>query len=291
MNHAIVGVGEVGKAHASILSQKFYVYTKDIEDKESPTEKIDILHIALNYHGLGKEKFNSIVRDYLKQYNPSILSILSTVEPGVTESFGPNAVHSTTRGLHPNLTEGLLNITKHVGGPKAEVVAREFTKVGIRCVTHRKSRTPELSHILNNSSYGISLMFADEMAKLCREYGVDYWEAVMLYTATHNEGFANLDHPRLARSILTPPQGRIGGHCVKQGATLIPEQLRGPMLSMLANYGVSDVKEAVLVRESDSDGSKTVSSLQQDRAVLPDQEGRDFQDPQQASDIIERMGT
>jgi hypothetical protein len=290
VNHAIAGLGEVGRAHAAILKNKFYVYEKDLEDKEPPTEKIDVLHIALNYHAIGKERFVKIVRDYLKEYKPTFLSILSTVEPGVTESFGPNAVHSTTRGLHPNLVEGLQKIVKHVGGPKAEVIAKEFNKVGIRCVTHRNSRTSELSHILNNSAYGVSLMFADEMAKLCREYGVDYFEAVMKYTATHNEGFRALDHDRLVRSILTPPQGNIKGHCVTQGATLIPEQFRGPMLSALASYGASNAKEAVVVRESDSKRSEPVSEVQSDRAVLPGEKVGDIQDGEPSSSIAEGMG-
>src|SRR5204862_464610 len=83
-------------------------------------------------------------------------------------------------------------------------LGKEYERFGVRCVTHGNAKTTELAHILNNSAYGISLMFADEMAKLCREYGVDYYEAVMKYTETHNRGFRELDHPRLVRSILTP---------------------------------------------------------------------------------------
>ena len=185
---------------------------------------------------MGHEKFIGIVNGYIKQLNPSYLDICSTVAPGITEQFGPKAVHSTTRGLHPNLISGLKTIVKHVGGRKAEVIAREYHKVGISCMTHRLSRTTEIAHILNNAAYGAALIFSDEMNKLCRAYGVDYHEAVMKYTETHNRGFIDLDHSRLVRSILMPPNGRIGGHCVTQGAMLIPEELRGPILDYLAHY-------------------------------------------------------
>ena len=114
----------------------------------------------------------------------------------------------------------------------------------MRCITHGKARTTETAHIINNSAYGVSLMFADEAARLCRHYGVDYREAVMKYTETHNRGFLDLDHPGLVRSILWPPGGRVGGHCVVQGASLIPDGLRGPLMSMLARYNDAKKTEA-----------------------------------------------
>lgn len=236
MNHAIIGLGEVGRALSSVLKKEFYVWEKDIEGRGSPRHPIEILHVCLNYQEMGSMRFRAVVRSFQRWLKPRILDICSTVPPGTTEGFGGAAVHSTTRGLHPNLRSGLLTITKHVGGPKADVVAQEYLKVGVKCVTHANPRTTEIAHILNNAAYGVSLMFADEMAKLCREYGVDYFEAVMKYTATHNEGFIALDHPRFVRSILTPPNGKIGGHCVQPAAILIPKELRGKMLALLADY-------------------------------------------------------
>ena len=116
---------------------------------------------------------------------------------------------------------------------------------GVKCITHRKSETTELAHLLNNSAYGVALMFADEMNAMCRQYGVDYVQAVMVYTDTHNSGFRSLDHERLVRPVLTPPNGRIGGHCVTQGASLIEKEKRGPLMEMLARYnGPESVRDA-----------------------------------------------
>lgn len=237
MNHAVIGArGEVGAAYCSILRRKANVWEKDAGGLSLPEFPVDVMHVALNFHAIGAEKFAAIVNGYARQLKPQIISILSTATPGVTESFGPSAVHSTTRGLHPNLESGILKIVKHVGGPKAEVLAQEFERFGIKCITHKSPRTTELAHILSNSSYGVSLMFADEMAKICRHYGVDYVEAVIKYGQTHNEGYAELDHPRLVRPVLMPPGGRIGGHCVSQGASLIPQEIRGEMLGKLAEF-------------------------------------------------------
>ena len=242
MRSLVVGMGEVGRAHYDIL-KRVYPDTHGYDivgDYKMPSkdEPFDILHIALPYVTMGKAAFVQAVNDYIILTSPKMVNILSTVEPGVTESLGVGACHSTTRGLHPNLQEGLLTITKHIGGPKADTLARYFRKAGLKCVTHVKSRTTEVAHILNNAAYGVSLMFADEMAAVCREYGADYGEAVMLYTLTNNEGFRQLDHASKCRMVLTPPNGRIGGHCVTQSANMLPEEKRGLLMSILATYNL-----------------------------------------------------
>ena len=252
MIHVVVGLGEVGKATSRVLARKNEVWGVDIDHAVDPqgarietsaiTERIavdggsvGVMHVALNAHAMGRERFVSVVQGYLRLFKPDLMDVLSTVWPGTTAAFGPRAVHSTTRGLHPNLERGILEVPKHVGGPRASVVAREFEACGVKCVTHRSATTTEACHILNNSHYGVNLMFADEAYRLCREWGVDY-HAYMAYTETHNSGFRSLDHDRLVRPVLTPPNGRIGGHCVQQGATLIEKENRGWLLERLANY-------------------------------------------------------
>lgn len=239
-------MGEVGSALAILLDKSYDVWTKDIEAKELPARRVDVVHICLNYVGMGHDAFMRVSKEYIELLAPSYVDVCSTVPPGTTQElcsgYPVKGCHSTTRGLHPNLVTGLLKVKKHVGGPGAEELAREFAKVGIKCVVHASSKTTELAHVLNNAAYGASLMFADEMAKLCRDYGVDYYEAVMKYTETHNRGFEALDHARLVRPILTPPGGKIGGHCVIQSAKMIPDEKQGPILSMLAAYGKPNMK-------------------------------------------------
>ncbi len=246
----IGGNGEVGRTHAEILSRKYTIYTKDLGPLQKFGEQgealafdfsqinggLDLMLIALNFNAIGRERFLEISRGYIDQYKPKHVNILSTVSPGISVLLGPGVCHSTTRGLHPNLAEGLLRIAKHIGGPDAAWWARLYESVGIRCITHKKAIETEVAHILNNSAYGVSLMFADEAARICREYGVDYYEVVMRYTSSHNQGFKALGHERQMRPILMPPCGRIGGHCVQQGATLIPEDKRGWLLDRLAHY-------------------------------------------------------
>lgn len=228
-------MGEVGRALYEVLNPFYEVHTKDLEDKPI-VDGIEIMHVCIR-HTTDLE-FSTTVRDYSGQYRPRLINICTTVPPGTTERFGCPAVHSTTRGLHPNLAKGLQTITKHIGGNCAEEVASYFRRARVPCITHKRAITTEVAHLLNNIAYGVNLMFADEMAKICRIYGVDYYEAVMRYTETNNQGFAALDHTSKCRMILTPPNGKIGGHCVVMSANMLVNHTEEtiPITEMLANF-------------------------------------------------------
>lgn len=224
-------MGEVGKALYEVLSPHYECHTKDLEPKELP--QCDIMHVCIRH----SQSFQEAVQGYISKVRPKIVNICTTVPPGTTEALGGNCVHSTTRGLHPKLALGLKTITKHIGGPKAAESARYFEKAGVPCVTHERAITTEVAHLLNNAHYAVNVAFADDMAAICRQFGVDYYEAVMHYTRTNNEGFSALDHKSKCRMILTPPGGRIGGHCLVQAAKMLKESgVSTPVIERLAVY-------------------------------------------------------
>lgn len=231
MASLIVGMGEVGRALHAVLKGTYEVATKDIEPGPVPAN-VDVLHVCMRY----SDDFTRTVLEYMAASRPRIVDICTTVPPGTTRKLGRRAVHSTTRGLHPNLATSLKTFVKHIGGEQAAELSEYYNRAGITTMNHANPETTELAHILGNAQYGVNLMFADEMAKLCRTYGVDYHEAVTLYAHTHNDGYEELGHNSKLRMILYPPQGQIGGHCVTQGAQLIPDAQRGLLLNHLANY-------------------------------------------------------
>lgn len=236
MRGLIVGaLGEVGAAHLSILKDKYETFGIDLkESKESEIKDIEILHIAIRYG----ESFIEEVQGYIRQFQPKLVNILSTVPPGTTEMVGPNAVHSTTRGLHPHLRDGLLHIPKHIGGPASRLVAGYFSEAGIPCITHKRARTTEVAHIAHLVNYGIQLVAADIDQNICRLGGVDYLESVIKYRETHNRGFRALDMDGKSRMVLVPPNGHIGGHCVIAAAKMAIEHMgvKNPIVEVLAHY-------------------------------------------------------
>jgi UDP-N-acetyl-D-mannosaminuronate dehydrogenase len=128
-----------------------------------------------------------------------------------------------------------------VAGPVSESVARYFEKAGIKCFAFNTPETTEVGHILQNLEYAVNLAFADEKARICRQYGVDYVDAVMSYNSSYNHGFEALDHKSKRRMLLTPPNGHIGGHCLVQNAQMLAPALRdagvkAPLVEMIEKY-------------------------------------------------------
>ena len=231
MKGLIIGMGEVGKALYAVLKDTHEIHTKDLDNAKIPA-RVDVMHVCLRYSG----DFKRIVDRYASECHPDIIDICTTVPPGTTERIY-GACHSTTRGLHPNLETSLRTFVKHIGGEQAYELAKYYNEAGIKTKIHATAKTTEIAHILSNSVYGINVIFAQEMADLCRDYGVDYTEAVVAYNQTSNDGYLKLGHPSKMRMILTPPGKKIGGHCVTQNANLIPQEKRGTLLGMLAGYG------------------------------------------------------
>lgn len=228
----IIGAeGEVGSSLAKVLSGTHEVFTKDLGPAPRPIPTpVDVMHVCIRH----SEKFVDVVKRYAKIYQPAIIDVCTTVPPGTTAQLGENACHSTIRGLHPDLARSIKTFVKHISGPRAAELALYYQEAGVKTRTHARPETTELAHILSNAVYGVNLLFADEMAALCRHYGVDYSQAVLAYNQTSNDGYERLDHKSKLRMLLTPPGGHIGGHCVRQGASLIPKELRGRLLDQLA---------------------------------------------------------
>lgn len=249
-NILIIGMGEVGDAHYRVLDESGLYKIKGIDphpgrsknnlaDVEEEPKTWDCMIVAIRHNDF----WIPIVKDYVIQYRPSLIVNCSTVPVGTSEALEKqctgmlgSVVHSTTRGLHPNLDRGLRSIVKHIGGYKDAAIsaAAMFGLAGIPTRIHESSRTTELAHILNNVAYGVNLMLADEMQAICRRHGVDYYEAVMKYTETNNEGYMRLDNPTKVRPILSPPNHKIGGHCVVASAKLL--SARTPIIDLLAKY-------------------------------------------------------
>lgn len=228
----VLGVGEIGQAYYDILSPKYPTYKLDIREGVSSPEipdTVDILHVCLRF---GPHWENTVIQT-AKQYRPILINVMTTCPPGTTERLGTSAVHSTTRGLHPHLRDGIMETPKHIGGPKAGEVAAYFREAGMSCITHTHSKTTELAHLLSNAQYATQVLFADEMEKACRHYGTDYFETVMLYARSHNEGYAKMGLHSKMRAILTPPYGRLGGHCISLAAELLDDEAMGPQLKII----------------------------------------------------------
>ena len=230
----LLGAGEIGSAYYQILSPIFPTWRVDILPEKCDIgvpDMVDILHVCLRY----SDKWEAAVHDAIDGFEPSIINVMTTTPPGTTEKLGPRACHSTSRGLHPSLAAFIKATPKHIGGPRAEELADYFSGAGIECIIHARAVTTELLHVASNTQYAASIVFAAELEKLFREYGVD-WFDFERYSHSHNQGYARMGYSSKFRPILHPPGQTINGHCITQNSLLIPEDKRGPIMRMIAGF-------------------------------------------------------
>lgn len=148
----------------------------------------------------------------------AIIIIESTVSPGTLHKYirpifeekgfrlgqDVHLVHAPERILPGNMIHELRHNPRTIGaespeiGEKVKKLYQSFCQ-GEIVVTDIK--TAEMSKVVENTFRDINIAFANELAKICREDGMDVYEIIRI---------ANM-HPRV--NILQPGPG-VGGHCI-----------------------------------------------------------------------------
>jgi hypothetical protein len=230
---AILGYGEIGKAIA-----KFYgsanspqVKIKDLK-RDDGLAGAEILHICIPW----SDKFTDIVKKQIKEVNPKLTIIHSTVAPGTTKKIGGMIVHSPVRGVHPHLYEGIKTFVKYIGADnkKAGNLAQKHLKsLGIKTKIFYPSVTTELGKILDTTYYGICIAWHGEMKEICNKFKVDFERAVTDFNITYNEGYSKLGKKNVIRPVLYPPQSGRPKHCIVPNATILSKYYKTPIFELL----------------------------------------------------------
>lgn len=229
----ILGYGEVGQAIA-----KFYKKPK-IKDlkRDDGLKGAEILHICITY----SNKFVQIVKKEIREIQPKLTIIHSTVAPGTTKKIGGMVVHSPIRGVHPNLFEGIKTFVKYIGADDkkaASLAKKHFQSLGIKTKVFFPSTTTELGKLLDTTYYGLCIAWHGEMKKICDKFGVDFENTVTDFNQTYNKGYAKLGMKHVVRPVLFPPKdGFIGGHCVTPNAEILKKFFKSRALDLLLQYG------------------------------------------------------
>jgi len=231
----ILGNGQIGQAIS-----KFYKnpLIKDL-NRDDGLLGADVLHICIPYN----ENFIKIVEKEIKQINPKLTIIHSTVAPGITkklsEKFSGQVVHSPVRGVHPNLYKGIKTFIKYIGADdkKAGLSAKKHLEsLGIKTKVLSSSVATELGKVFDTTYYGVCIAWHGEMEKICDMLGADFSEAVTSFNETYNEGYKKLGMKNVVRPVLNPPQGFIGGHCVVPNAKILKKVLQSKAFDLILGY-------------------------------------------------------
>ncbi|QIK56977.1 nucleotide sugar dehydrogenase [Erysipelothrix sp. HDW6A] len=157
----------------------------------------------------------SAVRQVLEVMNAgAILVIESTVSPGTIDKYirpivlesnkSPELVHAPERILPGAMISELINNSRTIGADSQEVAEKVKRVYETFCkgeIVLTDIRTAEMSKVVENTYRDINIAFANELAQVCREAGLDVYEVIRI---------AN-KHPRV--NILQPGPG-VGGHCI-----------------------------------------------------------------------------
>ena len=241
----IIGKGEVGSSLEAALNERESGIAIAIDLSEGPDFYLVLkravcktLHICFPYSG----EFHDSVKTYARLLSPELIIIHSTVEVGTTEQLDseltPPVVHSPVRGQHPNLKESLLKFVKYIGTPDQKAFELAKSELSnMQCKWLKDPKETELGKLLSTSYYGVCLAWHREMKKICDQFDVDFENVVTDFTITYNEGY-RFFRPNVIRPVLTPPEEKIGGHCVVPNARLLEQSLRDRIehLSVMFDY-------------------------------------------------------
>ena len=231
----IIGYGEIGRGLNKVYVEKgFDPLIKDL-DRDGDLRNVDVLNICIPW----SKSFVRDVKHYIHQLTPALTIIHSTVPPGTTENISveyPNVVHSPIRGIHPDLDKGIKTFIKVFGGCGAEKAAEHYEQdLHVTSCVYSSSRATEVAKLLDTSYYGVCIAWHDYVRQLCEQNGVSFEEAQSHYNITYNEGYQELGKPNVVRPTLTPPEGKIGGHCVVPNAELLREELDSKLLQAITD--------------------------------------------------------
>lgn len=241
MKVGILGYGEIGKSiHQLYLKSSLnsIIYVEDLNNDDK-LSKVDVLNICIPYN----DSFVSSVVDAVNRSSPNLCIIHSTVKVGTTRAIESNIksliVHSPVRGVHPNLYEGLVTFVKFIGANNAESSKEaidHFNDLNVNSEQCGSSEVTELGKLLSTSYYGLVIAWHGEMKSMCDHWDVSFKEAITRFNQTYNEGYSKLDMNHVVRPVLSPPNEKIGGHCIIPNAEILNEAFSSDALKLILKY-------------------------------------------------------
>jgi len=211
-------MGEVGRAVYEVFNRHHHIEPYDVNgDYPLPEGRHEVLLVAIPY----SDSFVEAVNAYRRRWAVRCTIIFSTVAIGATRRV-PGAVHSPVEGKHPKLARSILLMPRWVGG-KNDLALRFFRAARIEPKVVHKPEWTEFLKLRSTSKYGVNIEWTRYEAEVAKDLGMDF-SLVKEFDKHYNVLYMRLGMPQFSRYILEPPQGNIGGHCVRENSVLLDKQ-------------------------------------------------------------------
>ena len=196
----------------------------EIEFKTHPVESsFYIITVPTPYDSVSKKLDCKYVEDATKSVlefaeDDAIIVLESTVTPGAIDKYVRpisedyiaktgkkiNLAHAPERDMPGNIIYEIENNARTIGADSEEIALRVKEVYKSFCnseINLTDIKTAEMTKVVENTFRDVNIAFANELAKICRQGGVDVNEVIRI---------SNM-HPRV--NILSPGPG-VGGHCI-----------------------------------------------------------------------------
>ena len=216
MNDVVIGYGEIGKAVKEVFCPDARTVDKNFHTAR--IGRVNVMHICFPYD----KDFVHNVQAYMIHYEPKHVVVWSTVQIGTCKKIGREVIHSPVEGRHPNLANSIRKMTRWIG--YNDQVEANFFKKYIGDIQYRLTRNTnhtEALKLLSTTEYGVNIVFAEYKAMVANSIKMPF-ELTKEWNADYNELYD--DDPRFQKYLLDPPEGKIGGHCVRENSILLNEK-------------------------------------------------------------------
>lgn len=234
----VIGMGEIGKAIASLLGKAVPVTGVDQLPERNTNHDLrfpaELLHICIPYNKM----FTDEVLHYVKSFRPKAVVVHSTIAPHTTEKLQRKlkipVVFSPVRGVHSRMLYDLKRYTKFYSYYKmnsnfkdAEIYRKRLEQIKIKAKFMSSPLVLEFAKILVDTTYyGWLITYSQITNEICLREKVDYdemWE------------FADEIHKFLGNRPKMYP-GYIAGHCVIPNLRLLDNYLLTWMVKYNEEY-------------------------------------------------------
>jgi len=211
-------MGEIGSAVKEVFGEYHDIYPYDTKGGyDLPKGHFDILLVCFPW----QENFVEIVNAYRNLHHIKATIIFSTVPIGTTRQI-PDAVHCPVEGVHPKLADSMKKWQFTIGG-MGDIQYKFFCEANIYPVQVPTPEHTEIAKLASTTLYGVNIEFARYINEICKKNNVPY-EYINFYNAAYNKLYFDMRMPQYSRYILTPPEGRKGGHCVNNNSKILQKQ-------------------------------------------------------------------
>lgn len=228
MRVIVIGLGEVGSAIHELVKQFHETETLDIDSKKI-AGLFDVMHICFRY----TEKFIENVLSYVKQFQPKLLFIESTTQPGTTDKIArelPTTLvcHSPIRGRHEEtILSGLKTYTKYIGpcsNEAGELAKKYYKDMGLNIYIAKSSLETEFAKLMNLAYFGTCIGLFQEFERLIEKHNLKREDIMNFIGSTETESQGKVPRPLYYG-------GYIGGHCITPAMKMLQEFFQFRILS------------------------------------------------------------